>query len=163
MNRLGIETGADLKARSLQFLQERFGKAGAYYYGIARGVDERPVRPDRIRKSIGAETTFAQDIHARDAARLALAPICEKVWRICANARVDARTVTLKVKFADFRQITRARTQATAYGAQAEIEAAALALLDSVFPFEKGIRLLGLSLSSFDRAATAPAQLTLSL
>ena len=65
MHQLGIETGLDLKAKTLSFLQHHFGKAGQYYYWIARGVDERQVSPDRVRKSIGAETTFAQDIHDR--------------------------------------------------------------------------------------------------
>ena len=64
MNRLGIATGLDLRAQTLLFLQRHFGKSGAYFYWIARGVDERPVRADRVRKSIGAENTFAQDLHA---------------------------------------------------------------------------------------------------
>jgi DNA polymerase-4 len=68
MNRLGIATGLDLKARSLAFLQRQFGKSGSYYYGIARGNDDRPVRPDRIRKSIGAENTFFTDLFTFDAA-----------------------------------------------------------------------------------------------
>jgi DNA polymerase IV len=63
MNRLGIATGLDLWAQTLPFLQQHFGKSGPYYYWIARGVDERPVRADRVRKSIGAENTFAQDLH----------------------------------------------------------------------------------------------------
>ena len=72
MNSLGIETGLDLKARTLPFLLRHFGKAGSYYYWIARGVDDRPVRADRIRKSIGAENTFLEDIFTYDAARAAL-------------------------------------------------------------------------------------------
>ena len=78
MNSLGIETGLDLKARTLAFLQQHFGKAGSYYYWIARGVDERPVRADRIRKSIGAENTFFEDIFTFDAARAALEPIVDE-------------------------------------------------------------------------------------
>ena len=64
MHRLGIQTGSDLKEKDLQFLVEHFGKSGPYFYGIARGIDERRVKPDRVRKSIGAEDTFAQDIHS---------------------------------------------------------------------------------------------------
>jgi DNA polymerase IV len=71
MNRLGIVTGADLEAQTLAFLQQHFGKAGSYYYWIARGVDHRPVRADRVRKSIGAENTFFEDIFTFDAARAA--------------------------------------------------------------------------------------------
>jgi DNA polymerase-4 len=62
MNRLGIKTGFDLKEQTLAFLQQHFGKPGPYYYWIARGIDERPVRADRIRKSLGAENTFSADI-----------------------------------------------------------------------------------------------------
>ena len=65
----------------MAYLQQHFGKAGPYYYWIARGVDERPVRPDRIRKSVGAENTFATDLSTLDTARAALQPIIEKVWR----------------------------------------------------------------------------------
>src|SRR6202035_1517502 len=72
MNRLGIETGLDLRAQTLPFLQQHFGKSGRYFYWIARGIDERPVRPDRIRKSVGAENTFSEDLFAFDAARDAL-------------------------------------------------------------------------------------------
>jgi DNA polymerase IV len=75
MNRLGIATGLDLRAQTLPFLQRHFGKSGAYFYWIARGVDERPVRPDRVRKSVGAENTFAQDLHAFEPMREALEPI----------------------------------------------------------------------------------------
>ncbi len=73
MNRLGIHTGLDLRARSLEFLQERFGKSGQFYYWISRGVDERPVRADRIRKSVGAENTFFDDLTEFEAMREALA------------------------------------------------------------------------------------------
>ena len=62
MERHGIRTGADLHRQSLEFLTATFGKAGPHYWNIARGIDDRPVRPDRTRKSIGAETTFSADI-----------------------------------------------------------------------------------------------------
>jgi DNA polymerase-4 len=150
MNSLGIETGLDLKARTLPFLQRHFGKAGSYYYWIARGVDERPVRADRIRKSIGAENTFFEDIFTFDAARAALEPIVAKVWRNCETARIRGRTVTLKVKFSDFHQITRGHTGASHIATQAELERLVLALLGPVFPTRKGIRLLGVTLSSLD-------------
>src|SRR5258705_6969780 len=72
MQRLGIKTGFDLRAQTLAFLQQHFGKAGPYYYWAARGVDERPVHADRIRKSVGAENTFAADLFTYEAARAAL-------------------------------------------------------------------------------------------
>ena len=62
MNRLGIFTGLDLRAKSVDFLRQNFGKSGIYYYWIARGIDERPVQPDRVRKSVGAENTFEHDL-----------------------------------------------------------------------------------------------------
>src|SRR6266705_3514615 len=80
---LGIATGLDLRAQSLAFLQRHFGKAGAYYYWAARGIDERPVRADRIRKSVGAENTFPADLFTYYAARDALREIVDKVWGYC--------------------------------------------------------------------------------
>jgi DNA polymerase-4 len=150
MNRLGVMTGADLRAQSLAFLQQHFGKAGAYYYSIARGVDERPVRPDRVRKSLGAENTFAEDIFTFDGARDALGPIVDKVWQGCEKARLRGRTVTLKVKYQDFRQITRARSATAPILAKEELSEAALRLLAPLFPLRAGVRLLGVSVSSFE-------------
>ncbi|MGE3877368.1 MAG: DNA polymerase IV, partial [Parvibaculaceae bacterium] len=79
MQRLGIETGADLREKALTFLQEHFGKSGSWYYRISRGIDERPVQPNRRRKSVGAEDTFEVDIFDLDAARAELVPLAEKV------------------------------------------------------------------------------------
>ncbi len=110
MQRLGIETGADLREKPLTFLQEHFGKSGGWYYRISRGIDERPVQPNRERKSVGAEDTFMTDIFDLDAARAELVPLAEKVWRHCQAKQITGRTVTLKVKFADFQQISRSRT-----------------------------------------------------
>ncbi len=164
MNRLGIETGLDLRARTQSFLQQHFGKSGPYFYWIARGVDERPVRTDRIRKSISAENTFADDLFTFEAARAALQPIIEKVWRYCEGGRIRGRTVTLKVKYADFRQITRSRTGAASVATRAELEQLAFALLGPVFPAQKGIRLLGVTLSSLgEEEAKSDTQLSLSI
>lgn len=150
MERLGILTGADLKARSLNFLQEHFGKSGAWYYRIARGIDERPVEPDRVRKSIGAEDTFATDIFERDAARAEIASLATKVWRYCEAKQVIARTVTLKVKYADFQVVTRSRTASSPFSGLEDIEQLAFVLLDALFPIAKGIRLIGLTVSTLE-------------
>ena len=164
MNRLGVVTGQDLKSQTLEFLQQHFGKAGAYYYSIARGVDERPVRANRVRKSIGAENTFAEDIVAYEAARAALSPIVAKVWRTIENGPVRGRTVTVKVKYADFRQITRARTCEEPVSSLEAFESVAISLLAPVFPTQKGIRLLGVSLSSLgEPQARTQTQLTLNI
>jgi len=150
MERLGILTGADLRERPLEFLREHFGKAGTWYFRIARGIDDRPVQPDRPRKSIGAEDTFAQDIRDLEQARREIAPLAAKVWRSSEARGITGRTVTLKVKFADFRQITRSRTVGMAIASGEDLEALALLLLDPLFPTRQGIRLLGVTLSSLE-------------
>jgi DNA polymerase-4 len=148
MERLGIATGLDLRAQTMVFLQQHFGKAGSYYYWAARGVDERPVRADRIRKSVGAENTFPADLVTYEAAREALRDIVGKVWGYCERSGVRGRTVTLKVKFANFRQITRSRTGQMQIGTRSELEQLGDALLEPLFPVTRGVRLLGISLSS---------------
>jgi len=164
MNRLGIKTGFDLREQTLAFLLQHFGKPGPYYYWIARGVDERPVQADRIRKSLGAENTFSADIFTFEAACEALLPIIEKVWRVCEGAEIRGRTVTLKVKYADFHQIMRSRTGQSLFSTRAEIEQLSYALLEPLFPVAKGIRLLGITLSSLsEKQLEREPQLSLSL
>src|SRR5215471_8164114 len=148
MEQLGIRTGLDLKAQTLEFLQQHFGKAGAYYYWAARGIDERPVRADRIRKSVGAENTFPVDLFTYEAARDALREIVDKVWRYSEGAGIRGRTVTLKVKFANFQIITRSRTGQMQIRTRGELEQLGDALLEPLFPVARGIRLLGISMSS---------------
>ena len=148
MERLGIATGLDLRAQTLAFLRQHFGKAGSYYYWAARGVDERPVRADRVRKSVGAENTFPADLFTHEAARDALRETVEKVWGYCERSGIRGRTVTLKVKFANFQQITRSRTGQMQIGTRDELEQLGNELLEPLFPVTKGIRLLGISLSS---------------
>ena len=149
MDRLGIITGADLRERSLEFLQANFGKSGSWYYRISRGIDERPVQPNRERKSVGAEDTFAVDMFEIDAARAEIGPLVDKVWRHCEAKALHGRTVTLKVKYADFQQITRSRTMSLPFGTAAELFEVVGSLLDPLFPTEKGIRLIGVTISSF--------------
>ena len=162
MERLGILTGADLKAKPLAFLHEHFGKSGGWYYRISRGIDERPVQPDRQRKSVGAEDTFAVDMFDLDAARLEVSPLVAKVWRHCEAKALRGRTVTLKVKYADFQQITRSRTIDIPLRSAAEMETLACTLLEPLFPTRKGIRLIGVTLSSFeDDRRDDPDQLSL--
>ena len=164
MERLGILTGADLKAKSLSWLQEHFGKSGAWYYNISRGIDNRAVQPDRPRKSVGAEDTFIVDIVDLAAARAEIPPLAAKVWRHCGAKGLHGRTVTLKVKYADFQIITRSRTTSTSIGRLDDLEAIAQSLLEPLFPTPKGIRLLGITLSSFmDDEETAADQLELQI
>ena len=146
--RIRAETGLDLKGQSLDFLQQHFGKAGSYYYWAARGIDERPVRADRIRKSIGAENTFPADLLTYEAARDALRESVDKVWGYCEGSGIRGRTVTLKVKFANFQINTRSRTGQMQVRTRSELEQLANTLLEPLFPVTKGIRLLGISLSA---------------
>jgi DNA polymerase-4 len=164
MNELGISTGLDLKAQSLGFLQERFGKAGAHYYWISRAVDNRPVQPDRIRKSIGAENTFEKDLESFEEMKVVLEPIMDKVWWHCEQTGMRGRTVTLKVKFSDFQQITRSRTLPGYVESRSGLDQASVDLLRQLFPLDKSVRLLGVSLSALntDEEAETP-QLSLKL
>ena len=150
MNRLGIRTGLDLRACDLPFLLKAFGKAGRFYYWIARGVDERPVRANRIRKSIGTETTFFEDMTSFEAMRDVLAELAARVWRHCEAARMRGRTVTLKVKYADFQIVTRGRTLPAAITCEEDLGEAGIKLLAPLMPPAKGIRLLGLTVSNLE-------------
>jgi DNA polymerase-4 len=148
MGALGIKTGLDLRAQTLAFLQQQFGKAGSYYYSAGRGIDERPVRADRIRKSVGAENSFPTDLFTYEAASDALREIVDKVWEYCEGSGLRGRTVTLKVKFANFQQITRSRTGQVQIKTRSQLEELGNTLLEPLFPVSKGVRLLGISLSS---------------
>ncbi|WP_221931920.1 DNA polymerase IV [uncultured Paracoccus sp.] len=150
MQAMGIQTGADLRAQPLEFLRARFGKSGQYYWNISRGIDHRQVRPDRVRKSVGAENTYFTDLMTLAEANDALVPLADKVWRHLDARELCGRTVTLKVKFADFHQITRARTLPRPVASQAEMLAIAGELAAMVLPDARGVRLLGITLSGFD-------------
>lgn len=165
MEQLGIFTGADLRARSAEFLRQHFGKAGQWYHQIARGLDDRPVRPDRPRKSIGTEDTFLSDITDADEARTQIVRLSARVWHSCAARELSGRTVTLKVKYADFRQITRSRTMDVPMQSADDLARLALFLLESVLPLEQGVRLLGVTLSALEPLSGSgdPQQLSLGL
>jgi len=147
MEKLGILTGADLKAQSLSFLQAHFGKSGSWYYQIARGIDERPVQPDRPRKSIGAEDTFATDLFELEAAKVQLVPLAARLWQHCTDKDVSGKTVTLKIKYVDFQIITRSRTLHRPIQAENERLSVVTRLIEATFPTTKGVRLLGITLS----------------
>jgi DNA polymerase IV len=159
MNALGIFTGLDMRNQSLEFMNANFGKAGAYYYWISRGVDERPVRANRIRKSVGAENTFSSDLTEFDAMAAELQPLVDKVWQHCEGTGNRGRTVTLKVKFFDFEIITRSRSVAAAVTSRSHLERLAVGLLQTEMPLPKPVRLLGVSLSSLQGEHDTDAQL----
>ncbi|MEN3950418.1 DNA polymerase IV [Iodidimonas sp. SYSU 1G8] len=164
MNRLGIFTGADLKERSPSFLNAHFGKSGGWYHAIARGEDERRVVSNRQRKSIGSETTFFDDLEARSDIEASISAIADEVAAHCEKACISGRTVTVKVKYADFQQITRSRTVTGAIRNRRQLEPVALDLIGGIFPLGKKIRLLGVTLSNLDvEAPHAVRQLDLGL
>ena len=149
MNSFGIFTGIDLRNQSLDFLQTHFGKAGAYYYSISRGIDERQVRANRVRKSVGAENTFSQDLTTYDAMHEVLRPLIDKVWQYRESSGARGRTVTLKVKYSDFELISRSRSSPGAIASRDELEKEAVDLLKKLMPMPKAVRLLGVSVSGF--------------
>lgn len=156
MNSLGLHTGLDMRNQSLEFMQANFGKNGAYYYWISRGVDNREVRADRIRKSVGAENTFSSDLTEFEAMVAELQPLIDKVWRHCEDKGARGRTVTLKVKFNDCDIITRSRSLLVAVSSRAELDRITVALIQNEMPFSKPVRLLGVSLSSLQRDQAEP-------
>jgi DNA polymerase-4 len=157
MHNLGIQTGADLRSWSLQDLQAQFGKSGPWYYNIARGEDHRPVNPSRIRKSSGSETTFDEDLVDPLLIEAGVLDMADDVWNWCELTGRRGRTVTVKIKWADFLQSTRSQSYPRLLESKAELHEASLALVRSLFPPPKGIRLVGVTLSNFPgEAASAP-------
>ncbi|MGY4287050.1 DNA polymerase-4 [Bradyrhizobium sp. LM2.7] len=163
MNALGIFTGLDMRNQTLQFMNANFGKSGSYYYWISRGVDERPVRANRTRKSVGAENTFSTDLTEAEAMIAELEPLIDKVWRHCESVGTRWRTVTLKVKFADFEIITSCRSVSSAVANRDGLAEVAIGLLQDNMPFPKPVRLLGVSLSSLQVGNGAEPQLDFGL
>ena len=166
MARLGIVTGADLRAQSLAFLTHHFGSSGDYYYNLARGICHRQVRPDRPYKSIGAEDTFVEDLIAEADLVAELDRISHTVWRRIEDKAISGRTVTLKVKFFDFQILTRAKSLDRAVAGREEFLEIGCALLRTLMPLAKSIRLLGLTLSNLSEGGepeAAPLELELPL
>lgn len=162
MKRLGIFTGADLKARSEIELARRFGKAGRHYYRIVRGLDKRSVKPDRLRKSVGAENTFSEDLRTEAEMISQLSPIVRKVCERMEKADLAGRTVTLKIKYHDFQITTRSRSLSRFVRSYEEIFPVIEDLLHHPeFP-PRPVRLLGASVSNLNHEELAgPVQLTL--
>lgn len=162
MQRLGLHTGGDLKRLSEDELVRHFGKSGHFYYQIVRGIDDRPVRTHRETKSCGAEDTFPQDLHERSELHAELEKLANRVADRLNRAELRGKTITLKVKYADFRQLTRARSIPVAVADAAILAHVATELLDALEPHPKGIRLLGISVSGFGTKA-GPESLQLPL
>jgi len=152
MQRLGIATGADLAAKDIAFLRQHFGSMADYLFRAARGIDLRPVAAHRVRKSIGAERTFSEDIGSGAQLRETLDKIVDIVWERIEAAGAKGRRVTLKLKFTDFRIMTRATSLPHGFSGKSEFAAAARALLEAELPLPGPIRLMGLTLSGLEGA-----------
>ncbi|MDX1987131.1 MAG: DNA polymerase IV [Candidatus Obscuribacter sp.] len=158
MKASGIHNGKDLKALSEAELINRFGKAGSYYYRIARGMDDRPVVPNRVRKSVGAEESFADDLTGLQAIHEALGDIAETLERRLERSNAGGRTLTLKVKYGDYQQVTRSRTTFASISKRAEMLKLAMELLATTEVLSKSVRLLGLTVSNLDTEEEATTQ-----
>ena len=157
MHQLGIHTGADLKQWSEAALLEAFGKVGPFYYRIVRGQDDRPVNPNRIRKSVGVETSFLEDLGDRPSLLTALYALATELQHRLGEAQTQGRTLTLKVKYADYRQVTRSRTALTPFADLPTLIHQAEALLDLIEMEAQKVRLLGLSMSNLGQPPLNPA------
>jgi DNA polymerase-4 len=164
MEKLGISTGADLASWPIEQLEAHFGSSGRWYWRIARGIDEREVKPDRPYKSVSAERTFDVDYVEAEDLRRELARVAGYAWQRIERSEVKGRTVTLKVKFGDFSQITRSKSLSAAVPDFASFEAIGQSLLEALLPVPKGIRLLGLGLHSMIEVdSSEPRQLGLEI
>ncbi|MPR32415.1 DNA polymerase IV [Salmonirosea aquatica] len=150
MHELGILTGLDLRQQTESFLRQHFGKAGGHYFRIARAEDERPVEPDRVRKSVGSENTFAQDLDTLAEMQGGLIPLLDDVWKWCERTGVYGRTVTVKIKLNDFQIMTRSRSSFLPIRERGFFENLAFELLEENFPLPLPVRLLGVSLSNLE-------------
>ncbi|MBC8121556.1 MAG: DNA polymerase IV [Gemmatimonadaceae bacterium] len=148
MQQLSIQTGADLRSHPLEELVRHFGKAGHYFYGIARGIDEREVNPNRMRKSLGVETSFAVDLEDRKVMLRELEKLVLALKERLEAQSASGSTLTLKLKYADYRQLTRSKTVGYAIVEVETIRLMARELFALVEVEQQKVRLLGLSVSN---------------
>lgn len=157
MHSWGIYNGQQLKQHSQSFLTSNFGKAGEHYYNIVRGIQHSPVKPNRERKSVGAERTFVKNINDPEEALETLMKITKIVEDRMKNANKKGKTITLKIKFSDFQQMTRSRTIDYYTDNEHDIFNIIKELYQSE-EFKKSIRLMGVSLSNFEKKETKKVQ-----
>ncbi|MBK6267407.1 DNA polymerase IV [Marivirga sp. S37H4] len=149
MHKMGIFHGKDLKRYSLPEMLSYFGKQGKYYYEICRGIDNRAVNPNRIRKSVGAENTFSESVFTKSEIIEKMLLIVSTCWKRYDQTNAKAHTISIKVKFDDFTQITRSKTIPLAVETETVFKDIVLQLIDELTVIQK-IRLLGCSLSNFE-------------
>ena len=147
MTALGIATGTDLAGHNLAFLRSHFGSMADYLYRAARGIDLRQVKAHRVRKSVSAERTFDHDLSSGLALREALETIADAAWERIERSKSRGRTVTLKLRFADFHTLSRARSVAAVVETRPAFGKLGMDLLDALLPLPQPVRLMGLGLS----------------
>jgi DNA polymerase-4 len=150
MHKLGIHKGYDLKTWDLVSLVRNFGKAGVFFYDIVRGIDERPVQPDQERKSIGTELTYEKDLMTRFEIIAELYKLEKELMERLEHAETTGRTITLKVKFSDFRQITRSKTLQNYIRNFDTLHMEVSSIRKSLKLEDVRIRLLGVSISNLE-------------
>ncbi|HXH01875.1 MAG TPA: DNA polymerase IV [Candidatus Competibacteraceae bacterium] len=150
MKALGIHTGADLLVWPLERLVQHFGKVGAFYYQLARGIDERPVESARVRKSLGAETTFAEDLSDSAEMLEQLRALTAEVAADLAKRCLAGRTLTIKVKYDNFEQVTRSHTFPRPLSRVEDMVPHLPDLLARTEAGRRRVRLLGVTVSGFD-------------
>ena len=148
MNNMDIVNGADLKKLDQLEMSKYFGKAGMFYYNIVRGIDERKVKADRKRKSLGVERTFDENLVGKDMVQDKIRLIAEMLWSTLDKKQVYGKTLTLKLKFNDFNQITRSKTHRSYINELPLMMDLSKQLLDQNVELDKPIRLIGLSVSN---------------
>lgn len=156
MRGLGIRTGKDLKERSELELVNRFGKTGRFYYRIVRGIDPREVKARRIRKSIGKERTFSRDVDDLGWIHNFLRELAVKVSESMKKKKAAGKTVTLKVRYADFETVTRSRSFSHRINGASDIAETAIALLGETETGRRKVRLLGITLSNLNLGEKGP-------
>lgn len=156
MYQMGIFTGADLKKRSREFLDEHFGKSGGYYYDVVRGIHRSEVKPDRTRKSLAAERTFSENITSEVFMLERLQGIAEEIQRRLAKSDIAGKTVTLKIKYSDFSLQTRSKTLPF-YIATADLILEEVKQLLYQEKLKESVRLLGISISNLNNEKSEKA------
>ncbi len=155
MNNLGIFTGSDLRKWGENALISRFGKTGRFYHQIANGIDERNVNPNRIRKSISTEDTFEKDLHTLEELHPELRKLAQSLINSMRRLNRFGKTVSIKVKYADFKQITRSKTLNVVITEEDTLYKSCVELLDTVDLNLNGIRLLGVGISNLQNEQVA--------
>jgi DNA polymerase-4 len=158
MRKLHLHTGADLKKLTEAELVNHFGKAGRFYYKISRGIDDRPVQPHRETKSLAAEDTFAYDLTLPAEMIRELDKIAQTLYNRLLRYQLKGRTITVKIKYSDFKQITRSRSFPEPVNDLPTITGTATGLLEATDLENKKIRLLGITISNFEEIKKRPGE-----